>query len=92
MSKPLLPGRHVTDSQKRLYMTHRQTNPARIAAAKSGFSGASAYRLEKDPRLPSDKKPTRQRRRPDPLLAVWDKRDRAAAEGGARSAGGSDVR
>jgi transposase InsO family protein len=53
-------------------MTHRQTNTTRIAAAKSGFSGASAYRLEKDPRLPSDKKPTRQRRRPDPLLAVWD--------------------
>jgi hypothetical protein len=67
-----LPGRHVTDSQMRLYMTHRQTNTARIAAAKSGFSGASAYRLEKDPRLPSGKKLLRERRRPDPLAAVWD--------------------
>jgi hypothetical protein len=72
MRKPLLPGRHVTDSQMRLYMTHRQTNPARIAAAKSGFSGASAYRLEKDPRLPSTKKAPRERRRPDPIGAVWD--------------------
>jgi len=72
MRKPLLPGRHVTDSQKRLYMTHRQTNPVRIAAAKSGFSGASAYRLEKDRRLPSTKKAPRERRRPDPLGSVWD--------------------
>ncbi|MHB8287501.1 MAG: IS21 family transposase [Caulobacteraceae bacterium] len=67
-----MPGRHVTDSQMRLYMTYRQTNPARIAAAKSGFSGASAYRLEKDPRLPSTKKAPRERRRPDPIGAVWD--------------------
>lgn len=72
MRKPLLPGRHVTDSQMRLYMTHRQTNTARIAAAKSGFSGASAYRLEKDPRLPSAKKTPRERRRPDPIAAVWN--------------------
>jgi hypothetical protein len=72
MRKPLLPGRHVTDSQKRLYMTHRQTHTARIAAAKSGFSGASAYRLEKDPCLPSGKAPARERRRPDPLLTIWD--------------------
>jgi hypothetical protein len=56
----------------RLYMTHRQTNPARIAAAKSGFSGASAYRLERDPRLPSAKKAPRERRRPDPIALVWD--------------------
>src|SRR5271168_1133844 len=72
MRKPLLPGRHVTDSQKRLYMTHRQTNTARIAAAKSGFSGSSAYRHEKDPGPPSGQRPARDRRRPDPLLAIWD--------------------
>jgi hypothetical protein len=53
-------------------MTYRQTNPARNAAAKSGFSGASAYRLEKDPRLPSTKKAPRERRCPDPIGAVWD--------------------
>ena len=72
MRTPLLPGRHVTDSQKRLYMTHRLTSTARIAAAKSGFSGSSAYRLEKDPCLPSGKNRPRERRRPDPIAAVWD--------------------
>jgi hypothetical protein len=46
-----LPGRHVTDCQMRMYMTLRQTHTAAIAAAKSGFSAASAYRLETDPRL-----------------------------------------
>lgn len=53
-------------------MTHRQTHTARIAAAKSGLSDASAYRLEKDPRLPSCKKAPRDRRRPDPIAGVWD--------------------
>jgi len=53
-------------------MTHRQTNTARIAAAKSGFSGSSAYRHEKDASRPSEHKPARERRRPDPLLAIWD--------------------
>ena len=72
MRKPLLPGRHVTDSQMRLYMTHRQTHTARIAAAKAGFSGSSAYRLEKDPRPASAKQTPRDRRRPDPIAAVWD--------------------
>ena len=33
---------------------------------------ASAYRIEKDPRLPSQKKPTRGRRRPDPLAGIFD--------------------
>jgi hypothetical protein len=54
MRKPLLPGRHVTDSQMRIYMTHRQTNPVRIAAAKSGFSGASEYRLGEGSTPPFD--------------------------------------
>lgn len=72
MRKPPLPGRHVTDCQMRVYMTLRQTHTAAISAAKSGFSAASAYRLEKDPRLPSGKTAPRDRRRPDPLAAVWD--------------------
>jgi hypothetical protein len=55
-----------------MYMTLRQTHTAAISAAKSGFSAASAYRLEKDPRLPSGKTAPRDRRRPDPLAAVWD--------------------
>ena len=72
MRKPPLPGRHVTDCQMRMYMTLRQTHTAAISAAKSGFSAASAYRLEKDPRLPSGKTSPRDRRRPDPLAAVWE--------------------
>jgi hypothetical protein len=56
----------------RLYMTYRHTQDASIAAAKSGFSKATGYRIEDDPRLPSQKKVPRGRRRPDPLGAVWD--------------------
>ena len=61
-----LPGRHITDQQMRLYMSLRQTEPAVIAAAKAGFSTATAYRIEHDPRLPSQKKAPRGRRRRDP--------------------------
>jgi hypothetical protein len=53
-------------------MKSRQSNAPAIAAAKAGFSTASAYRLETDPRLPSQKKTPRGRRRPDPLAGVWD--------------------
>ena len=67
-----MPGRHITDRQTRLYMTYRQTFPPETAAAKAGFSTASAYRIEADPRLPSQKKEPRGRRRPDPLAPYWD--------------------
>jgi hypothetical protein len=53
-------------------MKSRQSNAAAIAAAKAGFSTATAYRIEADPRLPSQKKRPRGRRRPDPLAEVWD--------------------
>ncbi len=53
-------------------MKSRQTNAPAIAAAKAGFSTATAYRVEADPRLPSQKKKARGRRRPDPLARVWD--------------------
>jgi plasmid stability protein len=72
MRNRTLPGRHVTDCQMRLYMTIRQTQPPIIAAAKAGFSTATAYRIENDRRLPSPKKMPRGRRRQDPLAAVWD--------------------
>src|SRR5260370_10498617 len=49
-----------------------QRDPPVIAAAKAGFSVATAYRIEEDPRLPSQKKAPRGRRRHDPLAAVWD--------------------
>src|SRR6201987_4025395 len=56
----------------RLYMTYRHSKDATVAAAKSGFSRATGYRIEADPRLPSQKKPPRGRRRPDPLAEVGD--------------------
>ena len=68
-----LPGRHITDHQMRLYMKFRHTDTPTRAAAKAGFSTSSAYRIEKDSRLPSQKKTPRGRRRPDPLAGVWDR-------------------
>jgi transposase InsO family protein len=56
----------------RLYMRYRQTHETAIAGAKAGFSRATGYRIEDDPRLPSQKKAPRGRRRPDPLAEVWD--------------------
>ena len=53
-------------------MSFRQAETPMIAAAKAGFSAATAYRIEQDPRLPSQRKAPRVRRRPDPLAAVWD--------------------
>ena len=67
-----LPGRHITDCQTRLYMSFRQADTPTIAAAKAGFSTATAYRLEQDLRLPSQRRSPRRRRRQDPLAAVWD--------------------
>jgi hypothetical protein len=52
-----LPGRHVTDHQMRLYMKFRQTDTPPAAAAKASFSTSTAYRLEKNPRLPRRRKP-----------------------------------
>ena len=53
-------------------MIYRHSKDPTIAAAKSGFSRATGYRIEDDPRLPSQKKAPRGRRRPDPLAEVWD--------------------
>jgi hypothetical protein len=72
MRNRTLPGRHITDRQMRLYMTLRHSEPPVIAAAKAGFSAATAYRIAHDPQLPSQKKVPRGRRRADPLAAVWD--------------------
>ncbi len=49
-----------------------QTNTTAVAAAKASISIATAYRLEKDTRLPSQKKTLRERRRPDPLADIFD--------------------
>ena len=37
-------------------MSYRQTHETAVAAAKAGFSTATGYRIENDPRLPSRKK------------------------------------
>src|SRR5262249_17772069 len=58
--------------QMRLYMSSRHTDTPAVAAAKAGFSTTTAYRIEADPRLPSEKKQPRGRRRPDPLAGVWE--------------------
>jgi transposase InsO family protein len=53
-------------------MKLRDTHTPALAAAKADFSTATAYLLEKDLRLRPVEKPPRERRRPDPLLAIWD--------------------
>lgn len=53
-------------------MKFRQTTTAAIAAAKASISVATAYRIEKDPRLPSQKKAPRDRRRADPIADVFE--------------------
>jgi len=67
-----VPGKPVTDQQVRLYMTDRLQHSQRVAAARSGFSERTARRIEADPRLPSQRKPSRGRTVPDPLAAVWE--------------------
>ena len=53
-------------------MKFRQTNTTAVAAARASISTATAYRIGKDPRLPSQKQTPRERRRPDPLADVFD--------------------
>ena len=67
-----MPGKHVTDQQVRLYMNLRLTHTRETAAAKAGLSITTGARIEADPRLPSQTRTPRGRRRPDPLAAIWD--------------------
>jgi hypothetical protein len=53
-------------------MKLRETHAPSIAGAKAGFSTATAYLLEKELRLRPPGKPPRERRRPDPLIDIWD--------------------
>ena len=68
-----MPGTHITDQQAKLYMTLRRTHSRQVAAAKAGFGTTTGARLDADPRLPSQKKAPRGRRRPDPLEPYWVK-------------------
>jgi hypothetical protein len=57
-------------------MSSRQTHDTAVAAAKAGFSTATGYRTENDPRLPSQKKASAARpldftrRKPAPRTGV----------------------
>ena len=53
-------------------MRIRESKTVALAAAKAGFSAATAFRIAVDRRLPSQKKVPRGSRRPDPLATVWD--------------------
>lgn len=67
-----MPGTRITDQQVRLYMHHRQTHTQAVAAAKAGFSERSGRRIDRDPRLPSQKAATRLGVAGDDRLgAVW---------------------
>jgi len=67
-----MPGRHINDHQMRLFMKYRLTESIPTAAARAGISVATAYRMAEDPRLPSQKKEPRGRRRADPLAEFFD--------------------
>jgi hypothetical protein len=67
-----MPGRHINDHQMRLYMKSRLTEKKPASAAQAAMSLRTAYRIENDPRLPSQKPAPRGRRRPDPLVAIFD--------------------
>jgi transposase InsO family protein len=56
----------------RLYMKSRLTVKKPAAAAQAAISLRTAYRIENDPRLPSQTPQPRGRRRPDPLIAIFD--------------------
>lgn len=67
-----MPGHHIPDQQVYLYMVQRRHHTQAVSAAKAGISERSARRIEKDPRLPSQKKHERHwRTRADPLEQVW---------------------
>jgi hypothetical protein len=67
-----VPGKHITDQQAKLYMDLRRTHTRQTAAAKAGFSASTGGRLDADPRMPSQKRQPRSRRRADPLEPFWD--------------------
>ena len=53
-------------------MKFRQTDALPVAAAKASISRASAFRFERDGRLPPHRQTPRGRRRPDPLSDIFE--------------------
>lgn len=67
-----MPGRHISDQQVLLFMIERRHHTQSVAAAKAGISERAARRIEKDPRLPSQRQHERHwRTRADPLEPFW---------------------
>jgi hypothetical protein len=56
----------------RLFMNNRRNDSVAIAAAKAGLSTATGYRLLEQAQFPSQAKPPRERRRPDPLAGIFE--------------------
>jgi len=46
-------GKHITDQQVRLYITHRASQPQITAAAKAGISERSARRIDQQDHKPA---------------------------------------
>jgi hypothetical protein len=72
LENQFVPGRHVTDHQMRLFMKYRQAHSVEVAASKASISRATAYRLDKEVQLPSQGKVPRGRRRPDPMVLIFE--------------------
>ena len=53
-------------------MTYRQKDSVTVAAAKASISRATGYRIENNPKLPSQANLPRGSRRPDPLAGIFD--------------------
>ena len=64
-----MPGRHITDCQRRLFLSEQRRTTTEVAAARAGISRASGYRIRGE--AGAAPKP-RGRRRPDPLASVWE--------------------
>ena len=56
-----MPGRHINDTQMRLFMKYTRTSSVESAAAVAGFSASTGYRIKHDPQLPSQNKAPRKR-------------------------------
>lgn len=71
-----MPGQHITEEQRRKFMKliTEEKLTAETAAAKSGFSRKTGFRIKKESRsaASTEEKKPRGRRRPDPLEGIWD--------------------
>ena len=69
-----MPGRHIPVQQRNLFMSLKDTKGMGTAAARSGFSRSSGYRVAHAGAdwQPPREHPRRGRRRPDPLAGIFD--------------------